>query len=161
MLCQHRTQPCRPWHSLSTSSHVEQLNWFTGPAFLARDTFSQPEAFELIDPEADVDIRPQIQVFTTKASESELGSHRFERFSSWKSLIRAVTKLVHKARFCTKGSTSKADELTQAKLIIIRNALHDAFAEEMKCLSRGEVVPKSSPLRKLNPIVDVDGLLRV
>ncbi|KAK0140804.1 hypothetical protein N1851_022207 [Merluccius polli] len=60
-----------------------------------------------------------------------------------------------------KGLNQHYEEMTQAKLIITRNAQHDAFAVEMKCLSRGEVVPKSSPLRKLNPIVDADGLLRV
>ena len=139
---------------------LKDTNWFKGPAFLAKDT-SPPEEFELIDPEADADVRPQIQAFITKTFEGELGSNRFERFSNWKSLIRAVTKLIHKARSCAKGSISNTDEKTQAKLIVIRNAQRDTFAEEMKCLSRSEVVPKSSPLRKLNPIVDKDGLLRV
>lgn len=139
---------------------LKDTNWFKGPSFLAKDT-PLPEAFELIDPEADKDIRPQVQAFITKTFESELGSKRFERFSSWKSLSRAVANLTHKARSCTKSSGSNMNELTQAKLIITRNAQRDAFAEEMKCLSRGEVVPKSSPLRNLNQFVDTDGLLRV
>lgn len=43
-----------------------------------------------------------------------------------------------------KSQNSKTDALTQAKLVIIRNAQHDVFAEEIKCLSRGEVIPKAS-----------------
>ncbi|XP_056093862.1 uncharacterized protein LOC130072671 [Rhinichthys klamathensis goyatoka] len=161
------------WHFVSTEHNpadhgtrsvpaamLKDTNWFKGPAFLAKDT-SPPEKFELIDPEADADVRSQIQTFITKTVKGELGSNRFERFSSWKSLIRAVTKLIHKARSCAKGSISNTDEPTQARLIVVRNAQHDTFAEEIKCLSRGEVVPKSSSLRKLNPIVDKDGLLRV
>ncbi|XP_076144361.1 uncharacterized protein LOC143126351 [Alosa pseudoharengus] len=135
--------------------------WLKGPAFLSRDTCSQPETFELIDPDADIDIRPQVKAFITKASDGELGSHRFERFSSWKALSRAMAKLIHKVRSCTKSQPSKIDELTQAKLVLIRNAQHNVFAKEMKSLSKGGTVSKSSPLRKLSPIVDTDGLLRV
>ena len=161
------------WHFVSTEHNaadhgtrsvpaamLKDTNWLKGPAFLAKDT-PPPEAFGLIDPEADIDIRPQVQAFIIKAFECQLGSNRFERFSSWKSLSRAVTKLIHKARSYTNDSINNMNEMTQAKLIIIRNAQHDAFAEAMKCLSRGEVVPKSSLMRKLNPIVDADGLLRV
>ncbi|XP_076832060.1 uncharacterized protein LOC143477359 [Brachyhypopomus gauderio] len=141
---------------------LKDTSWLKGPAFLSRDTYSQPEAFDLIDPDADKDIRPQqVTAFTVKVSEGGLGSHRFERFSSWKTLSRALAKLIHKVRSCLKCLDSKTDALTQAKLIIIRNAQHDAFAEEFKHVSRGDVLPKSSPLRKLNPVVDADGLLRL
>jgi len=62
---------------------LKDTNWFKGPAFLAKDT-AQPEEFELIDPEADVDVRPQIQAIITKAFVGELGSNRLECFSSWR-----------------------------------------------------------------------------
>ena len=163
------------WHFVSTEHNpadhgtrsvpaavLKDTNWLTGPSFLSRDTSSQPETFELIHPDADVDIRPQqVTAFTTNASESELGSHRLERFSSWRTLSRAIAKLILKVRSCMKSPNSETDAQTQAKLVILRNAQHDAFAEEIKCLSRGDVIPKASPLRKLNPIVDADGLLRV
>ncbi|KAI4900718.1 hypothetical protein NFI96_009188 [Prochilodus magdalenae] len=162
------------WHFVSTEHNpadhgtrsvpaavLKDTNWLKGPAFLYRDTCSQTETFALIDPDADEDVRPQpVTAFTTNASERELGSHRFERFSSWRTLSRAIAKLIHKVKSSLKSTNSKTDALTQAKLVIIRNAQH-VFAEECKCLSRGDVIPKSSPLRKLNPFVDADGLLRV
>ncbi|KAI4903063.1 hypothetical protein NFI96_009859 [Prochilodus magdalenae] len=161
------------WHFVSTEHNpadhgtrsvpaavLKDTNWLKGPAFLYKDTSSQTETFALIDPDADEDVRSQpVTAFTTNASESVLGSHRFERFSSWRTLSRAIAKLIQ-VKSSLKSTNSKTDALTQAKLVIIRNVQH-VFAEECKCLSRGDVIPKSSPLRKLNPFVDADGLLRV
>lgn len=53
------------------------------------------------------------------------------------------------------------NELTQAKTAIIKSTQQDAFSEEIKSLSKGDAVSKSSALRKLNPFVDTKGLLRV
>lgn len=119
------------------------------------------ETFELIDPNADVGKHPQVTTFTIKVSQAMLGSHQLKCFTSWKILSQAIAILIHKVRSCTKSSNGKTDELTQAKLAIIRATQHDALAEEMKLLYRGDGVPKSSPLRKLQPISDADGLLRV
>lgn len=163
------------WHFVSTehnpadhgtrsvpASMLKETNWFKGPSFLSRDSCPPPETFELIEPDTDIDVHTQqVTAFATKSFEGELSSHRFERFSSWKILNRAITKLIHKARAHTKSLNSKIDAPTQARLVIIRNVQHDVFAEEVKCLSRGDVISKSSPLRKLNPILDADGLLRV
>lgn len=39
---------------------------------------------------------------------------------------------------------------------------HEIFKEEYKCLKKTrQTLPKQSPLKKLNPIIDEDGLLRV
>lgn len=98
------------WHFVSTEHNpanhgtrsvpavvLKETNWFKGPSFLSRDTCPQPETFELIEPDADVEIRAQqVTTFTTKALEGELSSHRFEHFSSWKILNRAMVKLIYK-----------------------------------------------------------------
>lgn len=52
------------------------------------------------------------------------------------------------------------DKLTQAKTVFNKAAQQDAFPQEIN-LSKGHVIPKSSILKKLNPFVDTDGLLRV
>lgn len=56
---------------------------------------------------------------------------------------------------------AKADELMQATTVIIRTVQHEVFTEEIKGLSKGEIVSKYSPLRKLNPILDKDHVVRV
>lgn len=53
---------------------------------------------ELVEPEKEQDIRPQVVTLTTKTTEQCLGSDRFERFSEWRSLVRSMAMLVHVAR---------------------------------------------------------------
>lgn len=91
-----------------------------------------------------------------------LGSQRFERFSTWKSLNRAVATLLKKAKSITKLSDSpEEDESAKATSIIIKAAQQDVFSKEYHCLSKGDKIPSQSPLGKLTPFLDRDGLLRV
>lgn len=71
--------------------------WLTGPTFLTKST--QPEThmglFSIIDPEVDIEVRPQVTSCATHTSRKELNPKRFERFSSWRSLTHAIARLVH------------------------------------------------------------------
>lgn len=60
-------------------------NWFSGPGFL-KSTCESPQSncFELVNPEHDVEIRPQVTVNYTKATEGQFSSARFERFLAGK-----------------------------------------------------------------------------
>lgn len=110
-----------------------------------------------------MDVPPVIATFTTKAAEAGLGSHRFRRFSSWKTLTCGIAKIIQKIRSCVTspaGDKSKADELTQARAVVVQTVQQEPFKEEIKSLSKGEIVSKHSPLRKLDPILDSDGVLR-
>ncbi|KAJ8365140.1 hypothetical protein SKAU_G00139710 [Synaphobranchus kaupii] len=60
---------------------------------------------------------------------------------------------------CKKGLTEK--ELTQAEQIVIRCVQHEIYSEEMKCIQGKQDLPNNSPLCKLHPIMDSEGLLRV
>ncbi|KAL4009520.1 hypothetical protein ACER0C_003372 [Sarotherodon galilaeus] len=146
---------------------LRDTNWFSGPSFLENDervALTPPEFFELVEPDGDADVRPLIATFATGASERQLGSHRFECFSSWKTLVCGIAKLVQKVRSCAKtleGDLTKVDERTQARTVIVQTVQHEAFKEELKSLSKGELVSKHSPLRKLDPFLDSDGVLRV
>ena len=80
------------WHHVNTDHNpadhgtrpvpaalLKHTNWFSGPAFLTRpktEETVQLKAFELVEP--DTEIRPQVGTFTTKATEDQLGSYRFE-----------------------------------------------------------------------------------
>lgn len=140
---------------------LKHTTWLKGPVFLVKEACSQPETFALIEPDSDMDVRPQIAAFLTKTAKGELSSHRFERFSRWKTVCQATAKLIHKVRSFKKNTNTKTAEMTQAKTVIIKAAQRDVFPEEIKNLSKGVEVPKSSSLRKLSPFVDADGVLRV
>ncbi|XP_061819391.2 uncharacterized protein [Nerophis lumbriciformis] len=174
-----RSSTPEQWHYINTKLNpadhgsrsvsaalLPDTNWLTGPAFLRNpevDEVPQPEAFNLLHPETDVEVRPQVSTYATKATSGLPGSQRFERFSSWKSLTRAIAKLVQKARVFWKTSDGiqKKDELSQARLVILKTTQQNVYKEEMKSLAKGEELSRHSPLKSLDPILDDEGLLRV
>lgn len=90
--------------------------------------------------------------------------HRFKRFSSWKLLTHGMARIIQKVRSCSRaleGEGLKSDELMQARTVIILSVQQEIFKEEIKCLSKGEIVSKHSPLRTLDPILDTDGVVRI
>ncbi len=62
------------------ASCLPQTSWFTGPSFLHQppaEKTQMTEMFELIEPENDSEIRPQVQTSATNLEEPELTSNRF------------------------------------------------------------------------------------
>lgn len=133
-------------------------NWFSGPEFLKSSSEPpQSDSFGLVNPELDVEVRAQVAVNYTKATEGQFSSARFERFSSWKRLLQAITKLIQVTR--TYSKTQKVDAVDarwQAKTVVIRCVQQEFYGEELKCLGDGIQLSKKSSLRKLNPFIDED-----
>ncbi|XP_057699895.1 uncharacterized protein LOC130920590 [Corythoichthys intestinalis] len=168
------------WHHVSSENNpadiatrpiaallLPQTYWFTGPPFLNKDLSQFPPMednsnFKLIEPEQDVEVRPEVNVCATQVSFKHLSPHRFERFSSWKHLIRGMAKLIAVVRNKSKTADKKSTNLqTQAKLSVIASVQRNAFKEEMTKLKKGEHIAKTSPLWNLNSFIDSEGLLRV
>ncbi|KAJ8369536.1 hypothetical protein SKAU_G00095640 [Synaphobranchus kaupii] len=160
-----------------SAARLTDNNWLIGPDFLAHsvetDT-AEETSYNLIDPESDLEVR--CHTTTATISHRGIGSHRFKRFSTWQSLVRAMASLIHIARsfkseevsikpdcygwhYCTKPHT--ADALSQAKAFIIGCVQKEVYQTEVSCLEKGEAVSKNSPLRKLNLVLDDNGHLRV
>ena len=184
------TQPDQ-WHYVSTEQNpadygtrpipaalLQHTSWLSGPSFLRHTDAAGEEfdagCFELIEPEKDEDVRPQAATYGTKVFETTLKSHRFQHFSTWKSLVRGIATLTHVARsyshsarsdtckgwHCCKN-TDMSVELSQAKTTIIKCVQHEEFEDEITCMSEGRELSKQSPLKRLSPFVDEDGLIRV
>lgn len=153
---------------------LTRTTWLSGPAFLLESTEHEtsPTSFVLVDLSSDVDIRPQITCHTTKVTTSDvLDPERFEKFSTWWSLRRAVARLVHVANSFGQGSGCKEwhihgspcskEDLDQARTIIVRAVQQDAFKETLECIREGIDIPKQNPLYSLSPYIDASGLLRI
>ncbi|XP_077080710.1 uncharacterized protein LOC143733040 [Siphateles boraxobius] len=176
------------WHYVPThlnpadhatrSLPAEQLSnstWISGPVFLSNSGKSQVQAelFDLVDPETDNELRPEVTTCATTISKDGLSSVRFERFSSWNVLLRAISKLQHIAQSfklnpksschgwhsCNEHSSEK--QLNQAKKMIIHTVQKEVYSEEMRQVEKGVPLKNSSPLSKLSPFVDSNGILRV
>lgn len=94
------------WHFVSTDNNpadhatrfisaarLKDTMWLSGPALLSQpeQTHNQQDTLDLVNPEQDVDVRPLVSTLSTTVKERLLGSQRFCRFSSWKSLTRVMS----------------------------------------------------------------------
>ncbi|XP_056386049.1 uncharacterized protein LOC130282137 [Hyla sarda] len=130
-----------------------QTNWSVGPSFLRKPETketTQVEAFQLIEPDQDKEVRPQVTVCRTLVTRDSLGAHRFERFSSWKSLTRAIGKLICLARSSCRATNTDQhsnDHLEQAKVTIIRCIQQEVFKEEIQGLLKKEEISQHNSLK--------------
>lgn len=154
------------------AAEVKHTTWLTGPTFLSMPDGipnHEEESYELVDPDSDGEVRSHATAITN--SPPQLGSYRFEWFSSWKSLVRAIASLSnlvkrkkaaiildYKAK--SPGPCS-VEELSEAKTLIIRCVQRETYKKEFDCLAAAKNIPENSSLRKLDPYVDEGGLLRI
>lgn len=155
------------------AAHLVSSIWLLGPPFLSQLSPNQDdeaESFELVQPDADKDVRPQVTCLVTKTTEQCFGASRFECFSVWKSLVRGMASLVHVAKsFSRESKTDRCKgwhqcsqplttECSQAKVDIFKAVQEDVYKEELKCLTQGTKVHCQSPLARLDPFIDKSGL---
>ncbi|XP_075534522.1 uncharacterized protein LOC142568489 [Dermacentor variabilis] len=148
------------------AAQLKSTNWLSGPDFLSRrEEEARSSSFILLNPDEDKEIRPEVCTLATEVNKRQrLGAERFHRFSNWKSLTRAVASLIqvaHRAKNASQGEVAPVEALSKARLVIIRAVQQDAFYEEICCIQRGEQVHKTSSLRRLDPFLDANGLIRV
>lgn len=150
------------------ASHLAQTTWFTGPTSLFKPS-NTPEpvrSFDLVEPELDVEIRPQVRSYATQLQERSLSTERFQRFSSFNTLVRAIALLIHIAKSHRPSNSMEKckgwhkcdlprtpDELSQAKGVIIRAAQKRAFTKEFEAFETNKPVPLNSSLHRLSPIM--------
>ncbi|XP_061430017.1 uncharacterized protein LOC133356498 [Lethenteron reissneri] len=73
--------------------------------------------------------------------------------------MRGTTGSCNGWHYCTVPRTE--DELSRARKSIFRCVQQAAYASEIKAINKGEDLPRVSTLRKLNPGMDKDDLLRI
>ncbi|XP_073668774.1 uncharacterized protein [Paramisgurnus dabryanus] len=133
------------------ADRLKDTTWLTGPLFLScsNQEYNTSNQFDLVEPTSDVEVRPEATVLTTHTKDSQLGTKGFERFSSWKILLRAVACLIHVVQTFKGNSTKNVEnckgwhccrmsysvnELNQAKVTVIHAAQQEAFVEELRCI---------------------------
>ncbi|XP_022345684.2 uncharacterized protein LOC111113788 [Crassostrea virginica] len=144
------------------TSDISDSIWLRGPDLLQGAKYdSAYEHFPLIDAERDQEIRKEIVTVKT-ALKPVLGSLRFSRFSTWRSLVRALITL--KTFIRKRNNLPIAEEpslLASTEKFIIKEVQSEMYSTEIKAIRGGNEPPKNSSLLPLNPILDGNGLLRV
>ena len=157
-----------------TPALLSSTTWLKGPAFLhdaSLHSYEPQEAYHLIDPDTDTEMRPQVATSLTQVTRDVVHPQRFERFSKFSTLLTAVAHLIHIARSFAHSTQKECqgwhicrpteEELLRAKVCIVKSVQNECYTEELKCISLGANLPSSSSLWKLHPTTDQDQLLRV
>ena len=126
--------------------------------------------FQLVDSESVKEIRPVISVNKVYVHQPTLVSG-FKNYFTWKRLVEGIAYLKHIARswsgesLCTGWhSFYKANDiifLNKLKKRIIREVQKESFGEEIDQLRNEQPIKKGNAMKKLNPFMDSDGILRL
>ncbi|XP_062594008.1 uncharacterized protein LOC134255490 [Saccostrea cucullata] len=153
------------------ANEIEQSAWIQGPSVLRSEhpLDHRETSYELLDPEEDKEVRPVIVTKMTSASqETVIGVHRFERFSTWRSLVRAIARIKRLAKSYRKSLETRESlvtPVTTSNLLKLSCLLYSkfnrhAFLVRLVLLRRGENCT-GHVLLSLSPILDSNGIMRV
>jgi len=153
---------------------LELDNWWHGPKWLQNIESEWPAS--TVDVLSDVPDRVspgKTSYIITIEPEFDI----FERYSSYEKLIRVVAfclrfinSIKHKIKRINPDlkhnliksiSPCSNDELENAKLVLVKILQGRFFKKEIDDISKYGIVNKKSPILKLNPFLDENGILRV
>ncbi|XP_060084978.1 uncharacterized protein LOC132564341 [Ylistrum balloti] len=155
------------------AGQLDQSPWLRGPSLLLDCEILCNQDFPLISPQTDAEVRNVVALkSSTSNSHDSLGTERFQRFSGWTSLTRAIGNLLWFVQhFKTKegsfdskegsAGTGKLSNLERAKRVILRETQKEAFPKEIRNLQNSKPIPKDSHISSLSPYLDEEGILRV
>lgn len=147
--------------------------WINGPTFLRSSATSeaiQGSHDAHVCAADDPEVRKEVVAKKTGVHTiSRLGADRFSRFSKWSSLVKGLSRVIaairsrrsRSADSDTPATTDPGEIRTQAEMLVIANIQEEAFGDTIECIKRRKQLPAYSPLLKLNPQLDSEGLLRV
>ncbi|XP_071123363.1 uncharacterized protein [Mytilus edulis] len=136
---------------------IHSSEWLLGPRqLLFSEQKNSENIYQLIDPEEDGEIRAIVNVAKTFATPERkgIGTDRFNRFSNWTSLVRAIAFL---ERFSRLHGSKQAAPVTSpegflnAENFILISAQYEVYGDEIDCIKRQEQIHKRSPIANLNP----------
>ncbi|XP_011884025.1 PREDICTED: uncharacterized protein LOC105571160 [Vollenhovia emeryi] len=150
---------------LSPNQLANHSIWWTGPSWLLQDTSSWPHPPQLWIQETMLEERPThvAVIAPRKLTEpwdllqrySDL--NRLTRITAW--CRRGVTRF--RRALTPPSGPLTTHELKAAMEFWVQTIQRTHFNHELTILKKGEVLPRSSSLVRLTPIVDSKGLLRV
>ena len=145
------------------SSHL----WLKGPGFLqCRE--SSPNSMAIREEVIRVQAEEERNLTMSSVTVGQVGRClEIERWGTFNKAVRVVgwvLRFVHNTQ-ATKSELRKGDltfrELELAKAKLLHCTQRDEYDRELECLKQGRPIPKSSPINRLSPFIDGEGLLRV
>lgn len=167
------------WHHVSTSDNPADLAsrgcdagklleslWFTGPQYLSDGSFNMEELRGdevFLIPDNDNEVQEAIVAHATTATlNSNCLLDAVERCSSWVAAVK-VSSIIHcsVANRWKSGWIPGVESFQSGEHYLLKQAQLVYFPVEYNALSNGKPIPANSTLRKLDPILDDRGVMRV
>ncbi|XP_013421679.1 uncharacterized protein LOC106181750 isoform X2 [Lingula anatina] len=137
--------------------------WINGPDLLRCENIITSQTHDLVNPANDKEIRQEISV--AKIAVTYDLQSKFEKFSTWPSLIRAFSAL---KRRCSKRPEYKEspnlktiEETVKTENLLIKVSQDACFPNEMSALREGQPLSHRSSILALSPFLDQEGIMRV
>ena len=150
---------------ISASELLHQDLWWRGPVWLRqpRECWPSQEAIASAG-QAKEELRAKCVL--AHAAQEDGAEEILERFSTLTRLLRVTAFCFRFFNQCRRSTTVErgvltSQELRQCRLRWIGLAQQQAFSKEIAALGAGRAISSSSPLRRLRPLLDERGLLRV
>lgn len=155
---------------LASSTH-----WWNGPDFLKKDEPAWPaQTWRAQPPPVNLmELRPPAQVVAAvvvmDGDLTKNGCHILDCYSKWQKLVNVIGwmhRFVANARAPKLKKERKRGELTSdekwaARRFIYKLDQQRSFADERDSCHKEMAVAKTSPLHRLNPYLDLSGVLRL
>ncbi|CAC5406109.1 unnamed protein product [Mytilus coruscus] len=155
---------------------MENNPWLLGPKWMNNsDEEAQCDVktlYPLVSPDNGKETRTEISASKTSINALAPVVGRFEKFSSWRRLVKAISFLQHVAQsFSLKNKSCQGwhfcqnvmsvDSYKKAELFILKECQKEVYSQEIECLAGGTRISKQSSLISLSPFLDSQGLIRV
>ncbi|KAL4238005.1 hypothetical protein ACF0H5_002716 [Mactra antiquata] len=169
-----------PADIVSRGSSVQNLKdndmWWNGPEFLLEDESKWPNVnIEQISSN-DSEIRKsqlnklEFQTFFVKHQFHDTVNEDFrlhpKNYSNWRKLVHVYAWVKRFMENCKRPKPERisgeldVSEVHDAEVVIIINCQKTSFTDEYKCLLNKKAISNKSKIIKLNPKIDIEGLLR-
>ncbi|KAL0871044.1 hypothetical protein ABMA27_004850 [Loxostege sticticalis] len=130
--------------------------WFIGPSFLYENEDSWP-SLNVID-DCDIGRHDDIVLNVTNVEWSVPDAGRFSKHER---LVRAMAYVLLFIDKCLRRANEMSmTHIRKAEEWLVKRAQSETFGEDIERLRRGQNLKMSSRIRKLDPFIDEDGILR-
>ena len=157
----------------TADSLINDQVWWNGPEYLSQSEEMWPTMPLLATSSDDVKRKSKYRLTFLASSKTEISMPELnwkdtkldpERFSDWFKFLRVIAYVVRFVQNCLRVSRLHSpltvDELSDAEVVVLRQAQLESYREEVLRARKGEVFPLSSKILPISPVLGSYGLLR-
>lgn len=138
-----------------SSTDLPDSVYLSVPSFLLQNVYDNEQEYTLVNPSTDKEVRPLVTTIKTDIHD-DIGLS--DRFSSWNSLVRAITLL---KRVVLKLHDTSPPSHTEVERFIIKTVQREVFSTELHQVTTGMRLSTQSDILPLSPVLDQNNILRV